>query len=251
MHVYHIWGNIDAGAMQVLLDIANPPFRWALEFEDGTSGIASLYLNRTSDALTVFESSHKLEKGKLTDLVVSIRSTVQSLYDAVLLNCGIAARMELTAVMAEGNDFGSIQLNDVKLLVTPASLGLTVEEITRCSIESSIVRMSLADLRNALLNLNDFGMFCYRSIEVMMQDYKESDDEDSKETWPKMRSSLKFEKPYVQPIVDLSVKNRHGNATRVQQAQAKDLISRAVTLLGRYCKVRVMKRNIDQESILR
>lgn len=213
--------------------------------------MAALYLNHTTNALVVFESSQKIEQEKIADLILSIRSIVQTLYDAALLHCGIATRVELTSIMMEGKDFGRIQLNDVKSLITPGSLGLTIEEATRCSIESSIVRMALADLRNALLNLNDFGMFCYRSIEVMMGDYKESDDEDSKLAWPKMRSSLKFEKSYVQPIVDLSVKNRHGSATHVQQAQAKDLASRAITLLGRYCKVRVMKSKIDQESILR
>jgi hypothetical protein len=248
MHAYQIWCELDSGPLGVSLNISKPPFKWKMQFEDGSNGIASLYLNQTNNALVVYESSFKVTN--LTDLILAIKSTVQSLYDAALLHCGIATRVEIKSYMTDDNNFGRAQLNDVTTLGTSSLLGLSIEETTKCAIDSVVVRMALADLRNAMLNLNDLGLFCYRSIEIMLQDYKESEDEESKTAWPKMRSSLRFEKSYVQPIVDLSVKNRHGNVVNFNKTQAKDLISRTVILLERYCKARVIKNDIDREPIL-
>ncbi len=111
MHVYNIWGQIDSGSLGVMLNILNPPFKWQMQFENGTKGIASLYLNQTNNLLVVYESHHKVQN--LEDLSQSVKSVVQSLYDAALLHCGIAARIELTSIMTDENVFGRIQLNDV------------------------------------------------------------------------------------------------------------------------------------------
>ena len=111
--------------------------------------------------------------------------------------------------------------------------------------------MCLSDLRNASLNLHDAGMLCYRAIETIMQDFKVSEDEESKITWPKVQSSLRFDKSFVEPVNRCSKSNRHGKPIFLNAENARDIIRRSLLLVGRYSRSKILGLSIANEQLLK
>jgi hypothetical protein len=94
-------------------------------------------------------------------------------------------------------------------------------------------------------------MLCYRAVESVMQTYKQSDSESSKEAWPWMRDSLRFEKTYVDPLVSYSISNRHGTPLIITTEEGRNLLTRALTIIGRFARVSVLQKSIAAESLLK
>jgi hypothetical protein len=249
MSTYQIWCDIESGSKGVQLNVENPPFAWNIAFEDGRKASATLHLCNGKNALITIECDRQPEN--IEGIIKVAVQHVQALYDAALFTCGISGMIIARAVLLPDGKMANILFNDVGQLIDYNAIGITVEQITRCSIDSEIVRMCLQDLRNASLNLQDAGMLCYRAIETVMQDYKATDEEESKVTWPKVQNSLHFEKSFVDPVNEYSKSNRHGKPVYLSTAIARDIIRRSLTIIGRYARVKVLSQSISDEEVLK
>lgn len=249
MYRYHIWCDVESGSDGIQFEIKDPPHRWNIKFEDGGTSTAAVHLCQGQNALVVLDCQSEASNPDL--LIQSVIQHVQALYDAALFSCGISGTVIGRAALLPNGQMANLKFHDVKRVVDTEATGLTVEEITRCSIESQIVRTCLSDLRRACLNLQDAGMLCYRAVEGVMQSYKQSDSDSSKEAWPRMRDALRFEKSYVDSLVTHSTSNRHGTPVILTMEEARNLLARALTIVGRFARVSVLQRSIAAEAVLK
>jgi len=249
MYRYHVWCDIESGSDGIQFEIKDPPYKWNFEFEDAGTSTAAVHLCQGKNALVVLDCQKEADKPDL--LIQSVIQHVQALYDAALFRCGISATVIGRAALLPSGQMANLKFHDVRRLIDSAATGLTIEEITRCSIESQVVRTCLSDLRRASLNLQDAGMLCYRAVESVMQTYKESDSDSSKEAWPRMRGALRFEKTYVDPLVSHSISNRHGTPLIITTEEGRNLLTRALTIIGRFARVSVLQKSIATESLLK
>lgn len=249
MHTYQIWCDIESGSTGVQLEIENPPHRWALVLEDGGAGTATVHLCNGKNALVVVECEHEVKRPDwLIQLVIQY---LQALYDSALFLSGISAQIIGRSAVLPTGQMANLQFNDVRSLIDPSATGLTLEQLSRCSIESQIVRVSMMDIRNACLKPQDSGLFCYRAIEAIMQAYKQTDEEDSKRVWPRMRQDLKFEKTFLDPLIKHSVANRHGTPLVISGDEQSLLINRALRILGRFAMSSVFQQPLTSETVLK
>lgn len=239
MHTYQIWCDIESGSLGVQLQIANPPHQWTLQLGDGGSATATVHLCHGKNALVILDCEHEVKRPDW--LVKLIIQHLQALYDSALFMSGVSAQIIGRAALLPDGKMANLLFNDVRSLIDSSATGTTIEELTRCSIESQIVRTSLIDLRNACLFPQDAGMLCYRAIEGVMQTYKQSDEEASKEAWPRMRHALKFEQSYVSDLSKHSVANRHGKPLNITADEQRTLLLKALTILGRFARLEVLK----------
>ena len=148
------------------MNVENPPFAWNIAFEDGRKASATLHLCNGKNALITIECDRQSKN--IEEIIRMAVRHVQALYDAALFKCGISGMIIARAVVLPDGTMANILFNDIEQLIDYNTIGITEEQITRCSINSEIVRMCLQDLRNASLNLQDAGMLCYRAIETVM-----------------------------------------------------------------------------------
>lgn len=248
MHTYQIWCDIESGSLGVQLEVQDPPHRWNIELEDGGRSQAAVHLCQGRSALVVLTCESEVARPDL--LVQLIIQQIQGLYDAALIQCGISARVIGRAALLPDGRMASLNFHDVRSLIDPTASGLTLEELTRCAIESQVIRSCITDLRNATLAPQDSGMLCYRAVETMMQSYKTSEEEESREAWPRIRQALRFEKSYVDPLVAHSMANRHGRPMTITPEQLRDLATRVLSLLGRFARVNHLARPLTVEPVL-
>lgn len=248
MYRYHIWCDIESGSDGIQIEIKNPPYKWNIEFEDGGTSTATVHLCQGKNALVVLDCQKEAVKPDI--LIQSVIQHVQALYDAALFNCGISGTAIGRAALLPSGQMANLKFHDVSRLIDPAATRLTVGDITRCSIESQIIRTCFSDLRRASLNLQDAGMLCYRAVETVMQTFKQSDGDSSKEAWPRMREALRFEKSYVDTLVSYSISNRHGTSLIITTEDARDLLTRSLTIIGRFARVSVLQESIAAEPVL-
>lgn len=249
MYRYHVWCDIESGSDGIQFEIRDPPHRWSIEFDDVGKSTAFVQFCQGKNALVVLDCQKEAEKPDV--IIQSVIQHVQALFDAALFSCGISATVIGRAALLPSGQMANLKFHDVKRLIDSVATGLTVEEITRCSIESQVIRTCLSDLRRACLNLQDAGMLCYRAIESVMQTYKQSTSESSKDAWPRMRDALRFEKTYVDPLVVHSISNRHGTPLIITADEGRNLLTRALTIIGRFARVSVLHKTIAAESLLK
>ncbi len=248
MYRYHVWCDIESGSDGIQFEIKDPPHRWNIEFEDGGTSTAAVHLCQGKNALVVLDCQREASKPDL--LIQLIIQHVQALYDAALFSCGISGTVIGRAALLPSGQMANLKFHDVRRVIDLEATGLSLEEITRCSIESQIVRTCLSDLRRASLNLQDAGMLCYRAVESVMQTYKQSDSDSSKAAWPRMRDDLRFEQSYVGTLVSHSISNRHGTPLTITTEDGRNLLTRALTIVGRFARVSVLQRSITAEAVL-
>jgi hypothetical protein len=249
MYRYHVWCDIESGSDGIQFEIKDPPHRWSIEFEDGGTSTAAVHLCQGKNVLVVLDCQREASQPDL--LIQSVIQHVQALFDAALFSCGISGTVIGRAALLPNGQIANLKFHDVRRVIDPEAMGLTVEEITRCSIESQIVRTCFSDLRRASLNLQDAGMLCYRTVESVMQTYKQSDSESSKEAWPRMRDALRFEKSYIDTLVSHSISNRHGTPLTITTEEGRNLLTRALTIIGRFARVSVLQKSIAAEVVLK
>ena len=253
MYTYQLWCDIESGQKFIQLKVENPPFTWEIIFPNGLKAKSTLLLCNGKNALIniVCDRDCDSDVKILGELFQTMVRHVQALYDATLFKSGISSEVYARAGVLSNGQMANIFFNDVHNVIDQDALGLSLDQITRCSIQSDVVRMCLSDLRNASLNLYDAGMLCYRAIETMMQDFKESEDEEPKNTWPKVRSSLRFDKSFVEPINKYSIPNRHGKLIFLSAEDARDIIRRSLLLVGRYSRSKILELSIAKEPLLK
>ena len=249
MYTYQLWCDIESGSKCIQLEVTSSPFAWEIIFDDGFKAKATLLLCNGKNALITIVCDREVVA--LAELFQTVVNHVQALYDAALFKCGISGTIYARAAVLYNGQMANIIFNDVNNVIDQDALGLSVEQITRCSIQSGVVRMCLSDLRNASLNLHDAGMLCYRAIEAIMQDFKASEDEDSKITWPKVRDNLRFDKSFVEPVNKYSISNRHGKPISLNTESARDIIRRSLLLVGRYARSKILGLSIANEELLK
>jgi hypothetical protein len=249
MYIYQVWCDIESGSKSIHLEVESPPFAWEIIFNDGFKAKAKLLLCNGKNALITIVCDRDVVA--LAELFQAVVCHVQALYDATLFKCGISSAVYARAAILPNGQMANIIFNDVNNVIDQDALGLSIEQITKCAIQSGVVRMCLSDLRNASLNIHDAGMLCYRAIEAIMQDFKESEDEESKITWPKVRSSLRFDKSFVEPVNKHSISNRHGKMIFLSAENARDIIQRSLLLVGRYSRSKILGLSIADEQLLK
>jgi hypothetical protein len=249
MNTYQIWCDIESGTLGIQLQIEKPPHQWALQLEDGGSATATVHLCHGKNALVILNCEHEVKRPDW--LVRLVIQHLQALYDAALFMSGVSAQVIGRAALLSNGQMASLLLNDVRSLVDLSATGMTIEQLTQCSIESQIVRTSLVDLRNGCLNPQDAGMLCYRAIEGIMQTYKQTNEEESKEAWPRMRQSLKFEKSYIDVLSKHSVANRHGKPLSIAADEQRLLLCRALTILGRFARSSILGKSLVDDEFLK
>ena len=148
MYIYHIWCDIESGSDGIQFEIKDPPHRWNIEFEDGGTSTATVHLCQGKNALVVLACQKEAAKPDL--LIQSVIQHIQALYDAALFNCGISGTVIGRAALLPNGQMANLKFHDVRRLIDTTATGLTVEEITRCSVESQVVRTCLTDLRRAV-----------------------------------------------------------------------------------------------------
>jgi hypothetical protein len=79
-------------------------------------------------------------------------------------------------------------------------------------------QMVLGDFTNAMRFPVGTGFYCYRAIEAMMQFMKESEGEDEKKAWPRLRERLRVERAAIDAVKAHADLPRHGKPSTMLDA---------------------------------
>jgi hypothetical protein len=106
----------------------------------------------------------------------------KSIYDAASFLHGRYVSVELTSLTEiETDHFWTFRDEVPELQNTSGERPVPVEELTKLAVANVYLRSSLSDLSSAIVSPNDTGFYCYRAIEALMQEFKQSGETDKQE----------------------------------------------------------------------
>ena len=171
-----------------------------------------------------------------------ILTVCKSIYDAASFMNAVCVTVELTSLTeVETNRFWTFSDGAPELMESARERPLPTEGFIQLAISNAYLRSALSDLNQAMTSPNDTGFFCYRAIETLMQEFKQSGNMDNKEGWQRLRGALQVTQNWIKPLTDNSISNRHGELKGLSGQQRVFLMKRAWTLVYRFVCLRLQK----------
>ncbi|MGY8664066.1 hypothetical protein Q3C01_17095 [Bradyrhizobium sp. UFLA05-109] len=99
---------------------------------------------------------------------------------------------------------------------TPPAIDTSILLAVGANPEAQLV---LADFTNAMRFPVGTGFYCYRAIEAMMQFVKDTDDENDKVAWPKLRERLRVSREAIDAVKAHADLPRHGKPSAMTDSE--------------------------------
>lgn len=103
--------------------------------------------------------------------------------------------------------------------------------------ENISLRLALTDLNLSILYPKDTGVFCYRSIESIMQFFNDGDPkntEDRKRAWGLLNNNLRTSKQWIDYVSSFALNVRHGTITPLTSDQRVEVMKHAWKIIDRF-----------------
>jgi hypothetical protein len=237
MH-YIFAGRTRPDGVAVKFDVQNPPLKLAVSGIEGQTCQVSLLLSGGIYIALAVEA-----EASITDIATfrnQMTTICQSIYQAASFLNGRYLSVELTSLTEiETHRFWTFSDEVLELQSTTHERPVPIEELTKRAVENVYLRSALSDLSSAIASPNDTGFYCYRAIEVLMQEFKQSGETDSRKAWPRFRDALQVTESWIKPLTDHSASNRHGELKGLSGQERVFLMQSAWTLVYRLACLRL------------
>ena len=191
-------------------------------------------------------------KVKVTDdqtLRNIVSDTVRLFTDAYGYVHGFAYDVEITSMTTNYDNthqvFG-VQINEIKADLQNRPYQNIQEFIPLLFTEEFFqLRIALSDLRLAMKYPKDTGVFCYRSLESLMQYFNENDDRGR--AWDNLKKNLNIDQSWLDEIRNNAWSARHGKPILLGNELRVDIMRRTWKVVDRF--IIFAKNNASQLNI--
>jgi hypothetical protein len=186
------------------------------------------------------------EPDDLGTFMNEVESIAQGCLDALGFHLATPVRAEITSMVIDGNRLVHRTLRWPDLLPDSSTLHVTEDELrpfVEATIEESLARLALADLRRAIESPDDTAFLAYRAVESVRQWFLvgTADNKSAREqSWKDMRATLALEESSLRWLEKLALSRRHGavappTASERKEAMllARDVVARFITHIDR------------------
>lgn len=230
MSIYQFLCRIRPETASIRLDVTHPPLTLKI---DGTEADVCTLRLLLAGADVVLHVTTSTPIQDIPTLKNQIQTVINSIVDGVCYYTGQVVSVEITSVILDppwlvpfGNKSDTI-----------AQHALHVALLQDCFFELAVssvhLRSALADLREAVGSPNDTGFFAYRSVEAIMQSFKDTEG-DSKKAWQQLRDNLRVSETYLKDMTKFATSNRHGALIPMSGSQREVLILKARSVIHRF-----------------
>lgn len=180
------------------------------------------------------------EPDDLGTFVNEVESIAQGCLDALGFHLATPLRVEITSMVVDGNRLVHRTLRWPELLPDPSTLHVTEDKLqpfVSATIEESLARMALADLRRAIDSPDDTVFLAYRAVESVRQWFligAADDGEARKKSWKDMRAVLSLEESRLRWLEKLALSRRHGAIAPPTGSQREEAILLARDVVARF-----------------
>ena len=162
-----------------------------------------------------------------------VRFFTQSLYDTALLTTGVLCLVNFTSVYLPNKSLAQINIHDVSSWLQTNIFDFETETLFALA-NDPVVRIAIADIKYACIELDLTALFSFRSIEGIMNSFSENPEDDRKNNWTLLREQLNISRDFFKPVEEFSKLNRHAKPFGQLFSNRQICISSAMIVLQRY-----------------
>lgn len=212
--------NVDVTPLEIDLSAGSANFKGKAIINISVSQI-SVVLNVETD-IDIFTMKNAVEH------------TVRVLIDTYGYISGRGYDIEITSVVDPDNKQTVFGVGIPELEADQKERPLHFSETLQLALKSRQLQHAFFNLREAIRSPWDTGFFCYRAIECIRQDFKETTGKDETKSWEKLRKNLKIEKSYFDKVIKFAFPQRHGSMPEMTGAERVELMKSAWAVVDRY-----------------
>jgi hypothetical protein len=109
------------------------------------------------------------------------------------------------------------------------------ELVTELIHKSQHLGNALADLRESIRSPIDTGLFCYRAVESIRQQFVQPGESKDNKSWERLRQALAVEESFIKSIKLFADDPRHGKTPYISGPERVDCMKRAWVIVDRFC----------------
>ena len=180
-----------------------------------------------------------------------VESSVRSLLDLIGFQRGMSFDVEIISWVNDKNAMGtfSIEIPVLYNLKDHSVLGLE-SEVVGGFLSSIPAQIAFADFREAMRMPVQTGFFCYRSIEAIMQHFKQGDRNDNG-AWKELRATLQIDRSAIDYVKQFSDWARHGRSGTISDDERANIFRLTDAILDRFIEHICCDKVYDEHDLLR
>jgi hypothetical protein len=230
MPIYQFLCRIRPETASIRVEVSHPPLTLSVGGTEADVCTLRLLLAGADVVLHVTTSTPIKDIGTLKN---QIQTVTNSIFDGLCYYTGKVISVEITSVILEQPWLVTFESKSDAISREASQLALPQDQFFALAISSVHLRSALADLRDAVHSPNDTGFFAYRSVEAIMQSFKQP-EEDSRTAWQRMREHLRISESYLRSMTFFSTANRHGALTAISGSERESLVIKARSVIHRF-----------------
>lgn len=243
MAIYQFLCRIRPETASIRLQVAQPPLTLTVS---GTEADLCTLRFLLSGANVVLHVTTSTQIKDIATLQNQIQTVTDSIFDGVCYYTGQVVSVAITSVILDPPWLISFENKSDAIAEQALEAALPQDCFFELAVSSTHLRSALADLREAVRSPNDTGFFAYRSVEAIMQAFKD-DADDSRKAWRNLRENLRISEDYLKGMTVFATSNRHGALTPMSSSERESLIIKARSVIHRFATyLRNASKPLDQ-----
>lgn len=212
--------NVDMTPLEIELNAGSANFKGKATIAISVSQI-SVVLNVETD-IDIFTMKNAVEH------------IIRVLIDSYGYISGRGYDVEITSVVDPNNKQTVFGIGIAELEAIQNERPLPFPKIVQIALQSKQLQHAFFNLRESIRSVWDTGFFCFRAIECIRQDFRESNDKDEKKSWERLNNNLRIKKTYLEEVRKFALPQRHGRMPEMTGTQRVELMKTAWSVVDRY-----------------
>ena len=181
----------------------------------------------------------------ITDLATLrnyVEQTVRNFVDAYGYIEGRGYDVEISSATLETGDLVVFDVEVAELQNNKTERPVSFQEIIKLlfldptsSGQLGVLRMALAEIREAIRSPHDTGFHCFRAIECLRDHFVRPEDcDETKSSWFRLRDALQIDRSWFHPLEKYAFPQRHGSFPSMTGQERVEMLQRTWRVIDRF-----------------